>query len=228
MAAAARTLEDLPLFHVSAVKQSGSGKDYFELVGVLNRTTDVAEGRCSLLLASREVLTALPGYLEFRDPTERSACIHTPSKSRPEVVGLDLTYVQPKWDPLHVWMVALPTWKWTRSSFQATDAIAKIVKREDVSIVDGEEVREWIHIREHGRESGLSKYYPVFPSGKTTLPQIEPDGIIRSGWNHAHCELCHGHVDSGSHGYVDPSEHWVCEGCHARYVEMHDLSFMFE
>jgi len=228
MVAAAKTFEDLPHFRVSAVKQSEGNEEYIELVGVLDRTTDVVEGRCSLLLPSIEVLTALPSYLEFQDTTEGTACVQTPSKSRPDVVGLDLAYVHPKWNPVHVWMVALPTWKWTRSLFQATDAIANVVKREDVSIVDGEEVREWIHVKQHGKDSGLLRYYPVLPSGRTKLPKIESDGIIKAGWTHAHCELCHGYVDSGSHGYVDPSEHWVCEGCYARYVETHDLSFMFE
>lgn len=227
MTATKKTIDDLPHFRVSAVKQSERDETYFELTGVLDRTTDVAEGRCSLLLPNNEVLTALPGHLEFRNPAEKTACIHTPSSTRPDVVGLDLIYVYPKWDPRHVWMVAEPNWQWKRVLFHSTDAITKIVAGTNVSIVDGEEVREWIEIKEKGKNGGLSRYYPVFPTGKSTVPKVDPDGTIKGGWNHAHCQLCHAHIEAGSHGYVDPSEHWVCEGCYSRYVANHDLSFMF-
>jgi hypothetical protein len=78
-----------------------------------------------------------------------------------------------------------------------------------------------------GEDSGLSRYYPVFPSGESSL-RIGPDGTIKGGWTHSRCELCNQHIDAGNCGYVDPSEHWVCESCYEKYVQAHNLAFMFE
>jgi len=227
MSAPTKTIADLPHFRVSAVEASEKNREYFELTGIFDRTEHVAEGRCSLLLPTADVMTALPGYLEFQNQQQGTARIYTPCEKKPEVVDGFLTYVPARWDPLHVWMVALPTWRWTKSLFHASDAIGEIVKGSDVSIVDNEEVTNWIKIREKGKDTGLSRYYPVFPSGKSTL-QIEADGTVKNGWNHVHCELCHAHVNSGKYGYADASEHWVCEECYRKYVAEHDLSFIFE
>lgn len=227
MTAAAKTIEQLPHFRVSEVKVNEENPEYFDLTGIFDQTEHVAEGRCSLLLPLVDVLTALPGYLEFQNQEERIARIYTPSEKKPDVIGQSLTYVPAKWDPLQVWMVALPTWRWTRSLFQASDAIGEIVKGTEVSVVDNEEIHDWVKINQKGKATGLSRYYPVFPSGKSNL-QIEADGTIKNGWNHAHCKLCDTHVESGQYGYIDPSEHWVCEACYERYVAKHDLSFIFE
>lgn len=226
MSTAPKTIEDLPLFRVSSVRPTEKNPEYFEFTGVLNQTVLVAEGRCSLLLPVTDVMTSLPGYLEFQNQQEGTARIYAPSKTPPDVIGQSLTYVPAKWDPLQVWMIALPTWRWTKSLFHASDAIAEIVKGTDVSVVDNEEIKDWVKIAEKGKDKGFSRYYPVFPSGKSSM-QIEADGTIKNGWNHEHCELCHAHVDSGHYGYVDPSEHWVCEECYERYVSEYDLSFMF-
>jgi len=227
MSTAAKTIEDLPHFRVSAVKPSEKSGEYFELTGVFDRAEGVVEGRCSLLLPAADVLTALPGYLGFQDQQQKTARIFVPSRKQPDVSGRSLTYVPAAWDPLHVWMVALPTWKWTRSLFKASDAIGEIVKGTEVSTVDNEEIRDWIKIKEKGKDTGLSRYYPVFPSGKSSL-RIEADGTIKDGWSHVHCALCHAHVDSGKYGYVDPGEHWVCQECYEKYVAEHDLSFILQ
>lgn len=225
--AAIKTIDDLPHFRVSAVNQNESHEPYYELTGVLDRTTDVPEGLCSLLLPDKEVLTAMPGYLQFRNAAANEASVQITGQSVPDIVGLTLAYVHPKWNPVQVWMVSVPTWKWTSALFQATDATTKIVKGTHVSILDGEEIKEWIELKEKGKDTGLSRRYPVFPSGKSTLLQIDPDGTVKGGWNHAHCQLCDTHIEAGNQGYVDPGGHWVCEGCYSRFVESHDLSFMF-
>jgi len=222
----AKKIEHLPHFFVSAVKVAEKSAECFELAGVFDQTENVAEGRCSLLLPDVDVLTALAGYLEFQNQEERAARIYTPRKRQPDVVGQPLIYVPAKWDPLQVWMVALPTWRWTKSLFHASDAIGEIVKDNKVSVVDNEEIKDWIKIRPKGRDTSLARYYPVFPSGKFSL-QIQADGTIKDGWSHAHCELCDIHIDTGHLGYIDPGQNWVCEECYAKYVAEHDLSFMF-
>ena len=224
---AAKTIEYLPHFRVSEVKANEKNTEFFELTGIFDRTEHVAEGRCSLLPLLADELIALPGYLEFQNQQERTARIHISSEKPPDVTGQWLTNVPAKWDPLHVWMVALPTWRWAKSWFQASDAPAERGKGTEVSIVDSEEIKEWIKIREKGKSTGLSRYYPVFPSGKSR-PQIEADGTIKNGWTHVHCALGHGHVESGQFEYLYPSEHWVCEECYRKYVAEYDLSFIFE
>jgi hypothetical protein len=193
---------------------------------VLDRTTAVKEGQCSLLVPGKDVLVALRGELRLQSATAGTATFDTSEKDLPEVVGLDLAYLATEWEPYHVWMVAEPRWKWNRTLFHATDATARIVEGECVSVVDGEEVRHWVEIKENGKNSGLSRYYPVFPSGRTTLPPIGSDGIVTGGWNHAHCELCKAHVEAENYGYLDLGGHWVCEGCYTKYVANHDLSFI--
>ena len=226
MTPAAKTIDDLPHFRVSAIKQSGTRETDFELSGVLDRTVGVNEGRCSLLLPGKDVLVALSGDLKFQDSTGRTALFQTSDESMPEVVGLDLLYLGAGWRPYQVWMVAEPSWKWNRTLFHAMDAISRVVEGNGVSVVDGEEVTKWIEIKKDTKDSGSSRYYPVFPSGKTTLPPIGLDGIIKGGWDHAHCELCDSHIDAEHYGYLDLGEHWVCEGCYSKYVVNHDLSFI--
>src|SRR5438309_5214548 len=182
------TIDDLPHFRVSKVSPSENDKDDFELSGVFNRFDGVVEGLCSLLTPDAHTLTALYGYLQFGSASDRTARINTHGKPSPEVVDLDLTYVHPRWHPRHVWMVSLPTWKWNRDQCVARDAIGKIVEGTQMSVVDGEEIRQWIQISEKGKDSGLSRYYPVFPTGKSEL-RIEAVGIIWGGWAHEHCEL---------------------------------------
>ena len=226
MAPAAKTIYDLPHFRVTTVKKIETHETGFELSGVFDEMTGVNEGYCSFLLSGRAVLTALNGDLKFQDPAMCHALFKTSDESMPDVAGQKLAYVEGKWEPHHVWMVAEPLWKWDKTLFHARDAIARVVEQADFSVVDGEEVRKWIEIKENVKRNGLSRFYPLFPSGKTTLPPIGTDGIISGGWNHARCELCDRHVEPENYGYVDASEHWVCETCYDRYVVNHDLSFI--
>jgi hypothetical protein len=226
MMPATKTIGDLPRFRVRVVRKIETHETGFELSGVFDEMAGVNEGYCSFLLAGRDVLTALSGDLKFQNPAVGPALFKTSDESMPDVAGQELVYVDGKWEPYHVWMVAEPRWKWNKTLFHARDAIARVVERADVSVVDGEEVRKWIEIKENGKRTGLSRFYPVFPSGKTTLPAIGTDGIIRGGWNHAHCELCDAHVEPENYGHVDASEHWVCEACYDKHVVNHDLSFI--
>jgi hypothetical protein len=226
MTSSAKSIDDLPHFHVSASKQSETREAGYELSGAFDRTAGVNEGQCSLLVPEKDVLIALSGDLKFQNAAAGSALFETSDERMPEVIGLKLVYVDPEWEPYHVWMVAEPNWKWNRTLFHTADAVTKIVEGNGVSVIDGEEVSKWIEVKKDGEGNRLSRYYPVFPSGKSTLPPIGPEGIIKGGWNHAHCELCDAHIDAGHYGYLDLGEHWVCEGCYSKYVLSHDLSFI--
>lgn len=170
-------------------------------------------------------MIGLFGELRFLQIAERTAMFHTTEESMPEVLGRELTYLKEPWKPHHIWMVD-PRWTWKRTLYQAKDVISRTIRDNKVSIVDGQEVWDWIEIKRLAEKAGDSRYYPVFPDGRTTLPPAGPDGVIKGGWDHEHCELCEAHVDAGKYGYVDPGEHWVCEACYGKYVVNHDLSFM--
>jgi hypothetical protein len=220
-----KTINDLPHFRVAEVRKSETGESSLALSGMIDRPNDVQEGRCFLFLPGREVLIGLRGDLKLVD-AEGSASFETTEGPAPEaIVGSEMAYLR-LWEPHHVWMVIEPRWKWNRELVRAMDATTKLVDGRGVSLLDGEEVREWIEIRRKGKEKGLARFYPVFPSGRTTLPPIGPDSVIQNGWDHAHCELCSGHVIAGEYGYVDLGEHWVCEACYDKYVARHDLSFI--
>jgi len=226
MTASVKTIEHLPHFLVSEVNVNEKNTEYFELIGVFDRTDQVTDGRCSLLMPIANGLTALPGYLEFQDQKERTARIYVLSDNQPEVLGQSLAFVPAQWSPRQVWMVVVPTWPWKRSLFQATDAIGEIVKDKSVSLGENEEIEEWVRIREKGSDADRWRFYPVFPSEKHSL-QIEADGTIKGGWDHVHCDLCNTHIDSGCYGYLEPNQNWACESCYDRYIANHDLSFMF-
>jgi hypothetical protein len=229
MADTARTISDLPHFKVSVIRRCEGGDDGhtdFELAGVFDRTEGVNEGRCWLLIPREEVLIDFTGELKFLEAGTGAAVYQTSEEPMSYLVGLALAYLGPQWEPYHVWMVSQPSWKWDRRVFHALDATARKTEGNGVSIVDGQEVKEWIEIKKVGQKSHLSRYYPVFPDGRTTLPPIGPDGVIRGGWDHVHCEICDTHIVAESYGYIDPGDHWVCEACYDKYVVSHDLSFI--
>jgi len=119
-----------------------------------------------------------------------------------------------------------PKWIWNKILFQPADAAGTRFQTEQVSMFEGQEVREWIKVKRSGGEGGVYRVYPVVPDGRIDLPDVGPDGVIRGGWDHEHCELCHAHIGPGDYGYVDLGEHWVCEKCHGKYIVTHDLSFL--
>jgi hypothetical protein len=226
MTTPAKNLSDLPHFHVSEVRKGEASKSDLELSGTIDRTADVQEGRCFLLLHGQDVLIGLGGDLKVLDAVRGAASFNTCDGPAPEVVvGSEMAYVR-LWQPYQVWMVVEPRWKWNREQFHATDAIARVVDTSDVSILQGEEVRKWVEIRQAGKETGLARFYPVLPSGKAKLPPVGPDNTVKGGWDHAHCELCSGDINAEEYGYIDLSEHWVCDECYHKYVEKHDLSFI--
>jgi len=229
MTGTAKTMDDLPQFKVSAVRHGvnrDGGRTDFELVGVFDRTEGVNEGQCWLLIRLKDALNDFTGELRFLEAGTCAAVYQTSEEPMPDAVGLTLVYLSPQWEPYHVWMVTEPNWRWDRRVFHATDATAQRIKGNGVSIIDGQEVREWIEIKNIGKGSHLSRYYPVLPDGRTTLPPIGPGGIIRGGWDHIHCQICDERIVAESYGYIDPGEHWVCEACHDKYVVSHDLSFI--
>lgn len=229
MATCRKTIDDLPHFCVSAVVQGQTretGDIDFELSGGFDKLDGVSAGRCCLLLPGKDVLTALTGDLTFLDLNDRTAVYRAWDKSVPEVAGVNLAYLASPWEPHHVWMVIERRWRWSRTLYRAADVTSRKIRKDDISIVDGQEVREWVEIRKAGKQAGLSRYYPVFPDGRINLPPAGADGVIQGGWDHEHCELCDRHIDAGKYGYLDLGEHWVCEACYNEYVANHDLSFI--
>jgi hypothetical protein len=221
-----KQIEDLPQFHVSQTKQGethSTGYIDYELQGTLDRMDGVTEGRGWLLLPERNCLI---GDLSFVDLDAKKAAFFTSEEFTLNLTGSNLPYLDGRWQAYHVWMVVEPEWIWEKTLFHAVDATAEKYKATEVSIIDGQEVYDWIKIQRADGKGSMERYCPVYPTGGVNLPDAGPDGIIRAGWTHEHCALCKEHIDAGHYGYLDRGDHWVCESCYAKYVSVHDLSFL--
>lgn len=225
-----KRVEDLPQLHVSAVTSPPPGRGIssgnFEISGRLSRLDCVRDGSSFLLGADEGVLIALAGELRILDAAERTALFSTDDAPPSAIVGSNLTYVSGRWEPHHVWMVTQLEWKWKRAMYEAADAIGRKVRDNKATLLEGQEVWDWIEIRKLQDDTGSSRFYPVFPDGRTILASPDPYGVILRGWDHEHCEICEGHVKAGEYGYIDLGKHWICEMCYDKYVVTHDLSFI--
>lgn len=202
-----KRIEDLPQFSVSTVEKKGTHSNDstdFELSGTFDRIDGVREGRCWLLLPERD---GLYGTLVSLDGTARTGVFRALEESIPELLGTKLPYLEARWKVVHVWMVVEPEWIWEKVRFEAQNARASKYQAKDVSIVEGQEVREWIKLERAEGRGGTSRHCPVYPDGRTNIGPVRPDGLVVGGWDHEHCELCSNHIDSGEFGYLDRSEH---------------------
>ncbi|HVO81862.1 MAG TPA: hypothetical protein VMT28_14090 [Terriglobales bacterium] len=228
MNAPIRTIDDLPQFYVlkmDALQSEEPSSVETMIVGRFDRTEGVSEGNCHMLTSDGEVLVGLFGMLTSLVTSEKTAVFRTSEEDIPPIVGRKLPYLHSPWKPHHIWMVD-ERWKWKRTIFQSSDAVSRRITADDVSIVEGKEVRCWIEIKKAGDTSGNSRYYPVFADGRVDLPGAQADGIIPGGWDHEHCEICNSNINVNAEGYLDLGEHWLCEPCYDKYVKNHDLSFL--
>jgi hypothetical protein len=163
----------MPQFHVSETKQGkthSTGYIDFELQGTLDRLDGVTEGRCWLLLPERNCLI---GDLSFVDPEAKTATFFTSEESVLSLTGSSLPYLDGRWQAYHVWMVVEPEWIWEKVLFQAVDATAERYKAAEVSIVDGQEVYEWIKIERADRKGNTERHCPVYPEGESICLILE-------------------------------------------------------
>lgn len=187
---------------------------------MFDQTAGVREGRCWLLLSERDYLL---GDLESFDSQARTAVFLDYDEPHPDLVGKKLSYVYGYWPAYHVWMVAEPSWPWTRARVLNNQVVAEVFVAEESRDVEGQEVKTWIRVKD-STGSGKERFYPVIGGD----PQKKLEEILATGWDHQHCELCLVSIDIGEDGYKDHGEHWVCECCYEKYVAIHDLSFLFE
>jgi hypothetical protein len=61
-----------------------------------------------------------------------------------------------------------------------------------------------------------------------------PDGrveIAKDGWDHEHCRICLQKISTfetdKNYGYVNQSDHWLCESCYQNYVLKKSLDFIY-
>jgi hypothetical protein len=219
-----KTLNEFPQFVVAAVRRGGTGSSgytRFELVGRFDRLIEENEGNWFFLLFGGESICAT---LKSLDRETKAATLTCDEKDEPKVVGQTLAYLDTYWRPHHVWMILDRSWGWEKKQFHGADAVAEIFESNDVSIVDGREVKVW------------TKLTPVKPGDPVRL-YPEPDRssesgseprLVPGGWDHEHCTLCNVHIDVAGFGYCDPDGTWMCEKCYERYVMQRDLAFTDE
>jgi len=146
---------------------------------------------------------SLPGSLS-RVPTALGESVEfvTPDATfAPELrPGVSYPWVDQYWQAYHIDMVQAGQWEYRK--FVATPA-------------------------QYYRLNGVRGWQPL---GASLPPEAEDLGVRPGGWDHEHCEICRKSIGASgdSHGYVDPSEHWLCETCHQKYAAPRDISFAVE
>jgi hypothetical protein len=229
-----KTLDDFPKFVVTAVRRlpvSDNGKQWFELEGRIDATLEdrfdeimKEEGGRWFWLLFGESECLCPELKSF-DKQTRTAILSCDEDETPTLLGSELAYLSPYWQAFNVWMVLDPNWGWERRQFLGSDAVAETYEADDVSIVEGREVRVWTKLSPTGGSSGQSRYYSA---ADETLSSGSGPRLVPGGWDHEHCQLCNEHVDAGMFGYCDPRDRWMCEKCYERYVARRDLAFVDE
>jgi hypothetical protein len=229
-----KTIEDFPKLVVTAEPRrvtAENGSVYFEVEG---RYDPELEGPFDemingdspdwfwLLNGERGCLFAV---LKSFDKETRTAIFESGEKEGQPGVGWELAYLDSHWQAYHVWMVLDRGWGWERKQFLAADVVAEDYEAENVSIIDGREVRVWTKVVPTGPGGGQSRHYPAEDQ---TLPVRTGTRLVPAMWDHQHCELCNEHIDAGMWGYCDPRENWMCEKCYERYVVRRDLAYVDE
>lgn len=219
-----KTLQDFPRFSVSQVSRgetNSQGFTTFELRGEFDRIIQ-RQGEITwfwLLVGERAAVWAQ--WKSVGPGTAATVVAH--EKTMPEIAGKTLYYLSPYWQAFHIWMALDEQWGWQRELFQAVDAVAEAYLANDVSIVDGREVKTWAKLSRADKRGHTERYVPLLDdtSDSGTTQQFVP-----GGWDHEHCELCQGHIEHGNYGYKDPDDRWMCETCYDKYVKPRDLSFV--
>ena len=229
-----KSLEDLPKFLVTAVtggETLDDGYRSFEIEGTSDPAlegsfTEITKGTGVqwfwLLYGDRGYLTPI---LKTFDKLAGTAVFVCYEKEEPKVLGLEMAYLSAYWQAFNVWMVLDSGWGWERTQFLGTDAVAEDYEAQDLSIVEGREIRVWTKLEAAGAGRGQSRHYPATDQ---TLPVRSGTRSVPAAWGHEQCGLCNAHIDAGEFGYRDPEERWMCEKCYERYAIRHDLAFLDE
>jgi len=122
MVSTRKTLDDLPHFRVTSMKQAETQQGesiQFQLSGTFDQREDVSDGSGWLLVSDEKGFCALHGEVSFIQNGENTAIFRFSETSQPNVIGANLPYLSGRWEPHHVWMVVVPQWKWNRIFFRA-------------------------------------------------------------------------------------------------------------
>jgi hypothetical protein len=221
---APKSLQDLPHFVVSSIERGerhpGTEQIEFKVHGIFDQASGVREGRCWLLLPDKDWLV---GDLTSLDLKAGTAIFLIYEEPAPDLIGKKLPYVDGCWQAYHVWMVADPSWHWSRVRLERRQVVSEVFQARESQTIDRQEVKTWIRVKESPEDGGKERLYPVLDG----VPHKRLKEILAEGWDHEHCELCRASIHVGGYGFSDLREHWVCEACHAKYVVTHDLSFLY-
>ena len=158
-----KTLEDFPTFRLTRLTRgetSPEGLTAVELEGEFDRVVKPV-GEITwfwLLIGKRDAVCAQWKSLG-QDP--RAATLVTHEKELPEMIGKTLYYLSPAWKPVNIWMVLDEQWGWEHVRFQAVDAVAETYQANDVSLVDGREVKTWTKLQRADKRTLTERYAPT-------------------------------------------------------------------
>jgi len=221
-----KTLADFPFFTVASMRKQPpdvNGHTDFEVEGAFDRIIKRSEIIWFWLLSKEGDSFCVQWKSE--DDKTLAAVLTGCQANVPDLAGATLYYLSPCWQAFHVGMVLAPQWGWQRVRFEAIDAQAENYESQDVSIVNGREVKTWTKLERADKKGHASRHYPASDEAS-----VSESGaiIVPGGWDHEHCELCRTHINPGYFGYRDLDDRWMCEACYKKYVEPRDLSFVDE
>jgi hypothetical protein len=221
-----KTLADFPRFTVTSLRKqppNADGYTDFEIEGTFDRVIEKSPATwCWLLVGERDCLCV---QWKSQDETALSAVFVGYEKDIPDVVGATLYYLSPYWQAFNIWMVLDSQWGWERVKCEPIDAVADDFETQDVSIVDGREVKRWTTLKRADNRGHSTRHYPVNVDGSGVEAGSR---VVPGGWDHEHCALCDAHINAGDFGYCDPDDRWMCEACYEKYVIPRDLAFVDE
>ena len=201
-----KRFNELAVFRVGEVRAEGSR---LQLHGAFSAPLDYPE-ECSgyLLRQGPESLDSVAVKLTGQAGSDGSATFIATRDAADWPVG-EARFLEGDAEPVHVWMISIPTWKWDRVVFQPSDGIAtRRPPDAGQPPPTGEHVEFWLELvcvnSRHKRR--------LYPNRDL------PEGLAVGAWDHEHCEFCNANLDPGQVGFVDRSYHWLCEVCFQQYV----------
>jgi hypothetical protein len=218
-----RTLQDFPEFIVTDIRDEGpitNGYNNYTLVGTFTSRNGVRLGRGWLILPN---LRGLIGDLEELNQDTLRGVFTTMYDALPCEVGTSLVLIDGYWDAELIKSVLQPEWEWQKVVFSPSDAVA--CRYENIELVDASNKggSVWRKISQEELRVGR----PILSEPYRGQRYVGEPWIVKGGWDHEHCKICMGHIDSGDTAYIDPDDRWwFCKKCGEEYVLPHDLSFV--
>lgn len=198
-------LGDIARFRIRSVRPTSGEKvelegEFSHLAGV--RLSDDTEGTVGFLYVSRKDSIHLL-WKRF-DPRSKSATFLVWPQAKAIRVGDSYPYVDNYWDPKQVSFALESASAWRRVLFKAEDSVRY-------------------------RDPAVPGYWKSHVANAAVSEGATDVHIIKNGWDHEHCHLCHSRIGRGGgrYGYFSKADNdWLCVRCYKKFIAAHDLRYL--